>query len=259
MAAGEAEAPSAVGAFVSPGHVLDFTAFESGAHVGIAGVVAIASPHRFLRGMGREDGSDALHPGDETHVEIPLVADLEGLHATGDGVGGEGLEIGIPMGVDRPVPFEVAAHPLEELAAGLSLGGLHRVVQAGQATAVLQFHVEPIEVLVGHVPAAAVAVEDDGIGVLEDLGIARPVLGEVDGGLDLVAHVLVELPGEEEASGPVFVLAIAVAAVARHEDDLLFLGSFRLRLVTEQSRSGEGKKEGGGEDGEGGFQFGYWL
>ena len=110
--------------------------------------------------------------------------------------------------------------------------------------------------LVGHVASPSVTIKDDAVRILELAGVAGPVLGQVDLGVQGVAHVLVELPGQEQAPGPVLVLIVAMAAVTGHEDDFLFLLGIRcggLVFVTEQGWSGEGQKHDGKESSECGF------
>ena len=210
VAAGEAEAAASTGAFVGPGDVLGFSGGNGFADVGVSGVGAVFSAHRFLRRMGGEDGGDAFHVGDETHVEIPFVADRKGLHAAGDGVIGEGFELGIPVRVDGVVWLKIAAHPLEKLVAVFALGGFDAVVETGEAAAFFQGDVESFEVVVGHVAFAAIAIENDGVGVFDGGDVGRPVLGELDFGVDAVGGVFVELIGEEEGAGAMLVGTVAV-------------------------------------------------
>ena len=146
--------------------------------------------------MSGEDGDDAFHFFLEAHVKVPFIANLEWFHSLGDGVLGQLLEVGIPVGIDRPVSLKVAPDPAEELVPGLALGHFHSVVKADEAAAVLEFDVKTLKVLVGHVAAPAITVEDDAVRVLQLRGIAGPALGQVNLGVQGIPHVLVELLGE---------------------------------------------------------------
>ena len=78
------------------------------------------------------------------------------------------------MRVDRPVRFEVTANPLQEPLARHSLGHFDSVMDANQANPfshdLFKFFTMGMQVM----PPASIAVNDDGIRVVEGGGISRP-------------------------------------------------------------------------------------
>jgi hypothetical protein len=168
-------------------------------------------------------------------VVVPLIVDAEGLHAAGDRVLGQVLEVGGPVRVDRPVGLEVSADGLEERIALAALGHLDGVVDRADADALLGELGQRFEVGVGHVAGSTVAVHNHG-GVIEDLFVLGPAV-EHDHGAD-ADEGGIEVFGEQDGAGLVLVGAPAVAGLAGDEHD--FLGRI----------SGVGG-EGEGENGEG--------
>ena len=99
MATGKAEAAAAIRAFKGPGHMLRIAGCHALAHMGIAAVGAITALHGFGRGPIRQNRRHAFHVLGKTHVEVPFVIGLKRLHAIGDLVLGQFLEVGDPVRV----------------------------------------------------------------------------------------------------------------------------------------------------------------
>jgi hypothetical protein len=115
--------------------------------------------------------------------------------------------------------------------------------------------------LIGQVlTTATIAIEDDRIGILQNLRITGPVLLEVNRGLYDLSHVLVELFREEETASAMLVRPITVAAFARHEYDLLLAlraRPGRVRFVPKQRGTGEREEKDSEKGTKGSFhQFG---
>ncbi len=165
MAAGEAEAAPAVRSIKGPGNGLRQPIGHRLADVRVAGMRAVRAFHGIFRRVGGENMAQLTFLR-ETHVEIPFVEYGVRFQAIADGVLGESLEIGDPMRVHAPVGFEVSAHPSEQLRATVILRDFHGIVQADQAAAA--FHLlckllHPVA-LQQQVVAAAIAIDDDGVG-----------------------------------------------------------------------------------------------
>ena len=101
----------------------------------------------FVVGLGHQDRRDAFHLRTKTDVEVPLVLDGERLHAAGDRVLGQRRDLGHPVRVGRVARFVIAADPVQELVAGLALGHLDGVVQAGDAHALVDQLLDDFEVV----------------------------------------------------------------------------------------------------------------
>ena len=113
---------------------------------------------------------------------IPFVIEAEGLDAVGDGVIGEGLEIGCPVGIDGPVEIAEAAHPFEEFFGGHADLGFGGPVDHDEAGSLFHEGVEFLEIGIEEVIAVAGAEHDDGVGALEDGGVGGvSIFGEDDG------------------------------------------------------------------------------
>ena len=98
VAAGKAEAAAAIGAFVGPHGGLRPTLGIEDVLVGALRIYIRPIAH-ILAGFGRKDGSDLAHAVlAKAHIEVPFIHHLEGFHAVGDRVFGEGFEIRRPMG-----------------------------------------------------------------------------------------------------------------------------------------------------------------
>src|SRR5271157_4136269 len=128
VAAGEAEPAAAVGTLHDPGqHFIAALGLED-VLVRAAGRGRDTLP-RVVVGLGYDDWRDAFYLGTKAHVEIPLVADGEGLHPRGDRVFWQRSDFGLPVRVGRVARLVIAAQPVQELVARLSLGHLDGVVQ----------------------------------------------------------------------------------------------------------------------------------
>ncbi len=72
------------------------------------------------------------------------------------------------------------------------------------------------------VPAAAVAVDGDGVGIIEGGGIFGPAAAVHDG--MYIGQILIEIACQEQIPGVVFVGAVAMTGGAADHDDFLFVG-----------------------------------
>src|SRR5262245_13888242 len=142
MAAGEAEAASALGALASPCNYLQLTASHRFADGGVAFVGAIPPAHCALGGDGAEQRRDSLHAFTKPDVKVPLIANRERLYPGRDRVLLQFFELRIPGGVDRPIDLEGAADPIEKLLLAFFDGRFGRVMDAGQADPFLHEHAQ---------------------------------------------------------------------------------------------------------------------
>ena len=168
MASGEAESPAAPGPFAGPHQGLRIASLHGGPRVGIAGRGPVRAFHRGGWRHGPEDRCDALQAGAEADMEIPLVVDREGLDAIRDRMPRSEFGVcGRPVRIDRPPALEVAPDPVEELRAEFAFGHLRREVDRSDARLAVR---EGVDLPDGSEPGmaqAAVAVKDDGVGVVE--------------------------------------------------------------------------------------------
>jgi hypothetical protein len=74
------------------------------------------------------------------------------------------------------------------------------------------------------VPAAAVGVDEDGVGPVDPVG-RRPLAVERHIDVDKLGSALAQALGEEEYPGVVLVVARTVARAAGDEEDITLLGS----------------------------------
>ena len=132
VAAGEADAATAVRALDRPHHVFGPTLGLLDVFVRPARVDVGAVPHG-VRWRGREDRRDALHFRPESHVEVPLVFGRERLDPIGDRVDWELLELRPPNRVARPRVLVIAADPVLEFFAPFIFQDLDAIVSAHQA------------------------------------------------------------------------------------------------------------------------------
>ena len=237
VSAGEAEGASAVLALGCPGDVLRNALGDGFSDVLVAAVCAVGSAHRALGSDGCQDRGDPFHLLAKPHVEVPLVVDREGLDAARDGMIGKLLEVGVPVGIDGPVRLEVAAEPVDEAIADVPFGHLDRVMDADEPDAL--FHQLVFELQVGdrHVPAAAVAIDDDRVRTVEGSRVFWPiVLVNVH---VVLGHRHSQTVGEQQTAGVMLVVPRGVARLARQKDDLL-LG--RLSRVGRDERCQNGKR-----------------
>lgn len=174
-------------------------------------------------------------------MEIPFVVGGEGLDAVADGVFGEFFKVGDPVGVDAPIGFEKAAHPIEGLRSALSGGKFYAVMEADEAGAAVHFFGDLGEVIGGEhgVTATAISVKEDGI-CLGKFFWGRPFGVEMHGGF-YGETTGIETFFEEENAGVVFVFTGAVGGATREEEEV-FGGEFC-------GESGAERKEEGGEEG----------
>jgi hypothetical protein len=174
-------------------------------------------------------------------MEVPFVAGGERLDAVADGVFGEFFKVGDPVGVDAPIGFEKAAHPIEGLRSALFGGKFYAVMEADEAGAAVHFFGDLGEVIGGEhgVTATAISVKEDGIGLGEFFG-GRPFGVEMHGGFYGEATGI-ETFFEEENSGVVFVFTGAVGGATREEEEVFGGGIC--------GESGGEREEEGGEEG----------
>src|SRR5882672_9302883 len=102
-------------------------------------------------------------------MEIPFIINGERLHATGDRVLGEFLELSVPRRVNRPIDFESASNPIEKLLLAFLDGRFSSVMQAGETNTLFHESIELLEVLVlkRRMAAAAIAINHDRISAIE--------------------------------------------------------------------------------------------
>ena len=230
VAAGEAEATSAIGAFTRPGDMLEIALRHRGANGGVAAVGAIATTHGALGRHGAENGSHPLQLVPKAHVEIPLIVDLEGLHATGDRMGRQLFEISNPVRIHRPMGLEIASDPFEEIIPGLALGNLHGVVDTGQPDAFLHKLVHLFEMPIDRVSSAPIHVENNCGGSIENRGVLRPA-----------ARVDLRLDSGQTLLESVREIAAATSMLMRTETMAVPAGDKDHRLVSRRNKSGRGQ------------------
>ena len=150
-------------------------------------------------------------------------------------------EIRHPVRVHAPVRLEESAHPVQRLRPALVRRILHGVVQADESRAAFHLlcHLLEVVVLQQEMPAAAVAVKDDGVRLREFLG-AGPLRAQVRGRRDRQA-AFIQAFFEKEHPRIVLVLARPVGLLAGEEEDVLFSAI--------RGKSGRGRqREDGDED-----------
>lgn len=205
VAAGEAKAASAVGAFVGPGDGLG----AAGVGLGIGGLAAAVG-----HGAG-EHGHGAL--GQVQVVEPAVLQQLKGLHALGGGMRGDGVKFHIPMAAAADVGLEGGAKPLLESlrAVGRAVDAL---VQDGQAGAGggERLHFGPAFGCEEGQLFAAIHEEQHGGRAIEHGLVVRPALRDHHGGHTGHGGQPVAQQG---AAGEVFVLPGLVAGRAGDEHD----------------------------------------
>src|SRR5208283_2973108 len=218
VAAGEAEPATAVGTLHDPGqHFIAALGLED-VLVRAAGCGRDALP-RVVVGPGHDDRRDAFHFRTEADVEVPLVADREGLDTGGGRVAGQRLDVCLPVRVGRVAGLVIAPQPVEELVARLSLGNLDGIVQARQADTLVHELLELGQVIAldHRMAAAAIHEEDQGLGAVEDRFVLRPAAGDHHG---LDAGHLGQALAEQLAAGVELMFAGLVTGMAGDQDDL---------------------------------------
>ena len=137
---------------------------------------------------------------------------------------------------------------LERLAVGavfrrrptnLFVGGLDSVMEADKPTATFHLRLELGEMREGGVVSSAVRVDEDGVGVVDEV-LGRPLAVEADLHVDLVGSAFLQALCEELDAGVVFVLAWAVARASSDEEDVAFCVGC-VRGGTEQGEGAEGQ------------------
>ena len=87
MSTGGTEPTSlAVGAFIGPSNMLDFSGCHGFAHMGIVGVWSVRAIHSGLRWMSTEDRGYTLHVWLEAHMIVPLIILHKRFNTTGNGM-----------------------------------------------------------------------------------------------------------------------------------------------------------------------------
>jgi len=172
MASGEAEAFSAIGSFDGPQQRFPATDSLLDVRVGAFGVDVGAISSRF-GGDGGEYGSklDAIdlcgfsliEACGESHIEVPFVADFEGLDAAADGVIREGLEFGIPDWVAGSLVFVAATDPALEFCGTAVFGHFDAEVHAAESDTAGDEFFEELEsiFLNGRVSGTAIGEDHD--------------------------------------------------------------------------------------------------
>ena len=118
---------------------------------------------------------------------IPFVVHFERLDATCNGVFRQRFIICVPVGVDAPVHFKIAADPIEESVAARPFLDFHAVMNAAHSGPARGGSVHFCEVGIHHVSAAAVAIHDDGVSILKLRRIRRPAVA-VNSGVEFVTR-----------------------------------------------------------------------
>ena len=80
--------------------------------------------------MSGKDWRNPDHVRLESHVEVPLVIDFEGLHATANWMLGEFRELRRPMWIDGPMSLEISADPIEERSTSRVFRDFHGIMDA---------------------------------------------------------------------------------------------------------------------------------
>ena len=172
-----------------------------------------------LAGFGRKDWGDLAHAVlAEAHIEVPFIHHLEGFHAVGDRVFGEGFEIRRPHRVHGKLVFIVATDPVLHRLARVARGHFHPVMRAPDSDALGNEVIDQFGArgLNGRMPTAAISIDQDGVHALEGV-IALGPTHVVHFGGD--AGQLIEAFLEQQTTGPEFVIARPVTGPAGDEQD----------------------------------------
>lgn len=137
-------------AFVGPGGDLGYSIRDQPAHRIVAAVRAVPALRGRCRCNRAEDRGNAL--ADEAHIEVPLVVQVKGANAGGNGVA---RQFGVgrrPLGIDRPPGFKIAADGIEHRyrRSGV-LRHFHAIVQRNDTDTFLDQAIECRQVLVDQV------------------------------------------------------------------------------------------------------------
>ena len=136
---------------------------------------------------------------------------------------GSALDFGLPVRVGRVARLVIAAQPVQELVARLSLGHLDGIVQTRQADALVHEFLKLGQVITldHRMAAAAIHEEDQGLGPVEDRFVLRPAAGDHHG---LDAGHLGQALAEQLAAGVELMFAGSVTGMAGDQDDLRRVG-----------------------------------
>ena len=169
---GEAEATASVLPFVGPGNgcvsPLATALRTAGLPLRIPSFLRRVSGRRDVGQDGGESGP-VLH---EAHVIVPFVIHAEGLDAIPDRVFLR-LEIGLPVGIDRPVQIAESAHPFEKPITGRALHRLRRPMNHDDTRSLFHESIKFLELGVENVSTVPRAKDHDGGGILQNGGIFR--------------------------------------------------------------------------------------
>src|SRR5882672_6087594 len=100
------------------------------------------------------------------------------MNAVGGGMLRKLAEVGVPSRVHRPVGFEVPADPFDQFWAAVVFGNFNGVVNAPQPHALVHENRQLLEMIAlqRDVPAASIAENDDGGGVIKRMLIGGPLI-----------------------------------------------------------------------------------
>ena len=174
VTASETERTTAIGAFINPRHMLWQSLRDLFANRRVTAVWTVGPIHRRLGRHGAEQRSDPLHVRLKSHVEVPLIVGNKRLHTARGRMGWQACVVCIPVWIDRPIRFKVAAKPLQKLWATLILRYFHRIMQAGKTRASRQMLSKNIQMRQGWVTAATICVHHNRIRAVEHLLILWP-------------------------------------------------------------------------------------
>ena len=182
-------------------------------------IICAGLASRSLRRNRRENRRHAAVG--ELHVVIPLVANVEGLHTPRDFVIRQVREVRVPMRVHRPVREIIAALPAQKLRAAQHLRDLDRKMNRAEARAFAQYCVErrAPAFIQQWMTRTAAGKQHDGVRALEHTGVFRPIVAHHG---DIHSRHSREAFLKQQKSRAVLMLEIAVARIAREEDNFLF-------------------------------------
>ncbi len=174
--------------------------------------------------QGREDRRYAFHLGPKPHVVVPFVVDLERLDAIGNRVLGQLAEIAIPVRIDRPIGFEVAADPIQEASPRRPLRDFDGVVNTNNTDAFFGQGIDLLQVgqLTMWPPPPSQYVTMQSAPSKAFSSVSPTVLNH--GRFD-VRHAGMQRVGKQHATGIVLVRSITMAGLAGDEHNFL-LGTF---------------------------------
>lgn len=152
-------------------------------------------------------------------MEIPLISGFERLHACGDRMLGQLVELRIPMGIHRPIRFKIPTEPLEKFGPATLLGNLDCIMDTDEPRSPFHLLLKPRQVRQRGMSAPTIGVDHNGVGLIEQPVVFRPTVSQ-DGTADIGIRVLDHLR-ENLGTCKMLVRAVVMALTAGDEDHML--------------------------------------